>query len=952
MAKKSWTKSLKALFGKGSDDSEADQEEKKKKEVWEKEDDDGVVWAYFPVHEEKEEEKKSSVIEEDVVSDDILLESEEDIPSREEALKEEEKYEEKTRIVEENYLDDEIIYSKHEESSKKESIKITDKTNQEKIALEEEEINKIISPSEEFIQSLKIAYIKHIKHKYPFKDFSYLDKELKSDTEETADEEHDESPEPSSPFEKVFTEMQEHITGETDEPKTEGRTEKDDRWDENYGQFSFSSENVFAKKETGEEKTSSSETKSLWGEGKYDDFFSSSEAIEDKTLSDTGDLSEDTSDKSKKKRNRFADIVSSVNQEKIPVAADTAIALGPVETKVTDMELTEEDKLLNPDELIEKGDKELELGWKDKAIKHFKKAALLYKYNDEPGKAFLIYQKLNKFDPANINYIYALGFLCKNLGRIEEAKIHFRNVLKIELTHKDTLFQLGIISYEEGALDTALIAFRKVLSLDPCHIEAYEKLSELLIKKGDVKEAINNYLKGAQQFLNKKEEPSSIKLFKKILSLEADNEEARKGLKNIGLDPDLEMAEEPGEEVSEEILQRPSEESYFEELGPDETIEYISETLETQEIVESHEEDKILYEEGEIEQKEEEIPEETVQEEIPEKTVQEEIPEETREKEEILDEETEEDNISNNIKEKGFYKTMNLDVKFEANLDDFIEEISPEYTLEPSLQKILNRHMEEFSIPSVEDIIYTSAEIIFSSFMEDFIDDFDTVNMTADYKIDDSLYTKFSNMINKTDIETIEELKNRAREFRMGTKISAETEIIEDLTLPSVVPEIKEVKVSEKPEEIEIKTPTSETDIPGIIYESLSEEFVEDFIKGELKPYDEEEAMGIGLGIEMEEEEELEEEETITYEETLEKETEVSEMETREIEVKESDLEKIEERLEKILAEKAEEVKTEKTEEVKTEKAEEVKTEKTEEVKTEKAEEVKTEKAEEVKTEK
>ena len=68
MAKKSWTKSLKALFGKGSDDSEADQEEKKKKEVW-----------------EKEEEKKSSVIEEDVVSDDILLESEEDIPSREEA---------------------------------------------------------------------------------------------------------------------------------------------------------------------------------------------------------------------------------------------------------------------------------------------------------------------------------------------------------------------------------------------------------------------------------------------------------------------------------------------------------------------------------------------------------------------------------------------------------------------------------------------------------------------------------------------------------------------------------------------------------------------------------------------------------------------------------------------------------------------------------------------------
>ncbi len=922
MAKKSWTKSLKALFGKGSDDSEVDQEEKKKKEVWEKEDDDGVVWAYFPVHEEKEEEKKSVEASEEAISDDILLEKEEETTSREEAVKDEERYEEKTRIVEENYLDDEIIYSKQEDPSIKESGNIADKTNQEKIALEEEEINKIISPSEEFIQSLKIAYIKHIKHKYPFKDFSYLDKELKSDTEETDEEEHDESPEPSTPFEKVFTEMQEHIASETDATRTEDSAQKDDTWDDNYGQFSFSSENTFTTKDTGEEKASS-ETKSLWGEGKYDDFFSSPEPVEEKTLSDTGELSDDISDKSKKKRNRFADIVSSVNQEKIPLAtADTAIALGPAETKVTDMELTEEDKLLNPDELIEKGDKELELGWKDKAINHFKKAALLYKYNDEPGKAFLIYQKLNKFDPANINYIYALGFLCKSLGRIEEAKIHFRNVLKIELTHKDTLFQLGIISYEEGALDTALIAFRKVISLDPCHIEAYEKLSELLIKKGDVKEAINNYLKGAQQFLNKKDETSSINLFKKVLSLEADNEDARNGLKNIGLDPDLELAEEkePGEALEEEISQKPSEESYFEELGPDETIEYISASGETEEIIESYKEDKNLRDEGKMEQ-EEEIPEETREEEIQQKR---------KEKEEILDEETEEINISNNIKEKGFNKTMNLDVKFEANLDDFIEEISPEYTLEPSLQKILNRHMEEFSIPSVEDIINTSAEVIFSSFMEDFIDDYDA--MTADDKIEDSIYTKFSNMINKIDGKAIEELKNRAREFKTGTKVSAETEIIPDLKLPPVTPEIKEVEVSGAPEEIEIKASPSEVDLPGIIYESLSEEFVEDFIKGELKPYDEEEAMGIGLGIGMEEE--LEEEE-LEEEEMLEKEIESNAMETREIEVKESDLEKIEERLEKILEKQGKEIKTEEPEEIKMEEPEEIKTEEPEEIKAE-----------------
>ncbi len=302
---------------------------------------------------------------------------------------------------------------------------------------------------------------------------------------------------------------------------------------------------------------------------------------------------------------------------------------------------------------------------------------------------------------------------------------------------------------------------------------------------------------------------------------------------------------------------------------------------------------------------------------------------------------------------------MNLDVKFEPNLDDFIEEISPEYSLEPSLQKILNRHMEEFSIPSAEDIIYTSAEVIFSSFMEDFIDDFDRINIIEDYKVDDSLYTKFSKIINKTDGEAIEKLKSKAREFGTGGKISAETEIIEDLKVPPVTTEplhaeIKEVAV--KTEEIEIKPSVSEIDIPGIIYESLSEEFVEDFIKGELKPYDEEEAMGIGLGIEMDEEEEELEEETIPYEEILEKEIEPPEMETREIEVKESDLEKIEkapveEEVEEIKTEEVEEIKTAEVEEIKTAEVEEIKTEEVEEIKTEEVEEIKTEEVEEIKTE-
>jgi hypothetical protein len=280
---------------------------------------------------------------------------------------------------------------------------------------------------------------------------------------------------------------------------------------------------------------------------------------------------------------------------------------------------------------------------------------------------------------------------------------------------------------------------------------------------------------------------------------------------------------------------------------------------------------------------------------------------------------------------------MNLDVKFETNLDDFIEEVSPEYTLEPSLEKILNRYIEEFSIPSMEDMIDTSAEVVYSSFMEDFIDDFDTVNIMEDYNIDDSLYIKFSNKLNKIDRKAIEKLKDKAKEFRTGIKISSETEIIEDLKLPPVTSEIKEGEISFKTEEIKI-TPSevSEIDMPGIIYESLSEEFVEDFIKGELKPYDDEEAMGIGLGIELEEDEE-------DKEGISDKETETSERETREIEVKESDLEEVKEIFEKAKEERLEEVEEEKAEEEIVKKAEEEIVKKAEEEIVKKAEEIEAE---------
>ena len=840
MAKKGWTKRLKALFGKGSEDAVLSHEDetKKKGEIWEKEGDGDVVWAYFSVHDEEEKdlaETKEEIIQEELVMDDILVEEGLNEFKKKEIFpqvfdEEEVEKEEETPSLEEGYLDDEIIYTGAKDLSEK--AKVT----QEKIVkdtdMEEEKLLKNLFPSEEFTDTLKRAYIKYIKHKYPFRDFSYLDKHIyKEDPEEDIHDKEEDYSLPVSPYERAFIEMQQKIDGSpydtvvSDEvsPGVSGVLSQEDYYLDN----SISTTDFFGTKkddnkvETVTSKEVNDKDTNTWVESKYGDFFSDTESFSVDTviLNEKGDVSGEEVDK-KTMKQRYADIAQSVNQGK--TSTEETALITPVTTKDAEIELSQEEEKTNPDEMLEKANKELELGWKDKGITLLKKAAYLYKRNRELEKAFPLYERLHNFDPTNINFIYSLGFICKELGRLDEAKIHFRNVLKIELTHKETLFQLGLISFEEGSLDTALIAIKKVISLDPSYGDAYKKLGKILEKKGDTGEAINNYFKGATYFIDKEEKAIAIDLLKRILQLEPDNEEALNKLTLTGFDHDREM-ETHILESSEKDISDTSKAS----------VNLIVQVSEFAENTDSTNQEESI----------------------------EELKSTTKEVEEKL-------------KKKDLKSSMKLNIKIEPNLEDFLEEISIEYHLDPSIEKISKHYIDEFVIPSAEEI--RSEEILYNSFMEDFIDEFEIItDKLEDYNNID-LWAKYEESISKTtNTRLIEKLKSLAHEFSVRFKPQeVDTRDIKNLyNIEENMEEFEFPQTIEKvtTEESEIKElQPVETGLLNSIYESLSEEFIEEFTYVDIQTDSEEKAIGIGSGLDMEEEEELEEEEL--EEEELEKE--------------------------------------------------------------------------------
>lgn len=83
-------------------------------------------------------------------------------------------------------------------------------------------------------------------------------------------------------------------------------------------------------------------------------------------------------------------------------------------------------------------------------------------------------------------------------SRIEEAKLTYREVLKLNPGHVKTLNDLGVLLLHEGEYELAIGHFEKAIRLNPDNVDPYYNLACLYALSGDKEKGIAYLIKAAE----------------------------------------------------------------------------------------------------------------------------------------------------------------------------------------------------------------------------------------------------------------------------------------------------------------------------------------------------------------------------------------------------------------------------------------------------------------------
>ena len=195
--------------------------------------------------------------------------------------------------------------------------------------------------------------------------------------------------------------------------------------------------------------------------------------------------------------------------------------------------------------------------------KNIVKMAYIYFQEGRWDKAIEEYKKLLAIDPEDINTHNMLGDVYVKKGSPREAYDQYSKV-STELAARGQHDKAAVVNKKIAALDpttlppdartkqnlikqtlkaetameqgdyqTAIDAFTEVLKLDPENIPAYGKLAELLVSKGKIAEAIQQYAVMGTAFLKNRLYKKAQESFQKIVELDPNQVEARVNLAQI-----------------------------------------------------------------------------------------------------------------------------------------------------------------------------------------------------------------------------------------------------------------------------------------------------------------------------------------------------------------------------------------------------------------------------------
>jgi tetratricopeptide (TPR) repeat protein len=157
------------------------------------------------------------------------------------------------------------------------------------------------------------------------------------------------------------------------------------------------------------------------------------------------------------------------------------------------------------------------------------------------------YQEALFYDNANPDIHYNLGKALARTNETSKALQHFEMAISLDPQDIGSYYEMATLQDEKGMIPDAMTNYHRVLQLDPSNVFATFGLGTLYGVQGQIEEAIR-YLSAAvdlnPEFVDaiynlgvalerKKEFGKAVKLYKKVLSLDASHEKARSNLTHI-----------------------------------------------------------------------------------------------------------------------------------------------------------------------------------------------------------------------------------------------------------------------------------------------------------------------------------------------------------------------------------------------------------------------------------
>lgn len=171
-------------------------------------------------------------------------------------------------------------------------------------------------------------------------------------------------------------------------------------------------------------------------------------------------------------------------------------------------------------------------GHLQEAVVQFRHLASQFEGAGDRLRAADAYRRLKLLLPESPDVSMRLGQIYMEHDRCDDAITEFRNVLRLNLTHREALLGLGEASIRKGAQRDAILAFRKVLAVDPRDAEAHERLAEVYLSQGMAPDAIKELLAAGMTCMELQDYRQAKDLYSRVLELEPENPTAVRELSN------------------------------------------------------------------------------------------------------------------------------------------------------------------------------------------------------------------------------------------------------------------------------------------------------------------------------------------------------------------------------------------------------------------------------------